>query len=199
MYRLCHLSLVFVIAHHIMPKRKIENRKISVILLADDKHLGEKYEEVQVAPIFARNVLFPQGIAVPANDMNRHNFATKIAKAEKERAARVASLDEFLAKVELDGGITFVGKVNEHRTLYAKIDEHDIIDRLNETYKTELNINHIKLKNKLAEPGKYDVVYNYRDISKIIPVTIKAENGEVNDETIESSEEHTDIETTEEA
>lgn len=162
-----------------MPKRKIENRKISVILLVDDKHLGEKYEEVKVAPVFARNILFPQNIAVPADTMNRHNFAAKIAKAEKERAARVASLDEFLAKVELDGGIEFVGKVNEHGLLYAKVDEHDIVDRLNEIYKTEINAHHVKLKNKLAEPGKYDVVYNYRDISKTIPVTIKAENPEV--------------------
>ncbi len=159
-----------------MPKRTIENRKISVILLKDDKHLGEKYEEVKVAPIFARNVLFPQGIAVPANDMNRHNFAAKIEKAEKEREARVSTLEEFMTKVETDGGIEFVGKVNENGVLYAKIDETNIADKLNKIYNTDINPHHIKLKNKLAEPGKYDVVYNYRDLSRTISVTIKAEN-----------------------
>lgn len=172
-----------------MPKRKIENRRISVILLVDDKHLGEKYEEVQVAPIFARNILFPQGKAVPASTMNKHNFAAKMAAAEKARAAKVSSLEEFLSKVESDGGIEFVGKVNENNVLYAKVDENDIADRLNEVYKTDINSHHIKLKNKLAEPGKYDVVYIYRDISRTIPVTIKAENAPVEEVVAEESAE----------
>lgn len=175
-----------------MPRRKIENRKISVILLEDDKHLGERYEEVAVAPIFARNVLFPQNKAVPATAMTRHNFAAKMAAAEKARIAKTASLEDFLKKVESDGGIEFVGKVNENGLLYAKIDENDIANQLNEIYKTDINAHHIKLKNKLAEPGKYDVAYNYREISRTIPVTIKAENAPV--EEVVATEKNTEAE-----
>lgn len=44
------------------------DRRINVILLQrSNKHLGEKYEVVKVKPIFAKNVLFPQGIAVLAD------------------------------------------------------------------------------------------------------------------------------------
>ena len=54
-----------------MPRRMIKNRNIEVILLQDDKHLGEKYEIVAVKPIFARNVLLPQNIAVLADKANK--------------------------------------------------------------------------------------------------------------------------------
>ena len=53
-----------------MPKRKLENRTIEVILLQADKHLGERFETVKVKPIFARNVLLPNGIAVLADKGN---------------------------------------------------------------------------------------------------------------------------------
>jgi ribosomal protein L9 len=36
------------------------DRRISVILLESNKHLGEKYEVVKVKAIFAKNVLFAQ-------------------------------------------------------------------------------------------------------------------------------------------
>jgi len=47
-----------------MPKRKIENRMIEVILLEANKHLGEKFELVKVKPVYARNVLLPNNLAV---------------------------------------------------------------------------------------------------------------------------------------
>jgi ribosomal protein L9 len=160
-----------------MPKKSTANKTIPVILLVDDKTLGEKYEEVRVAPIYAKNVLFPQAKAVPADKMNRHNFAAKMASAQKAREAKASSLEDFLQKIITDGGISFEGKVNENNVLYAKIDEHNIADKINEIYNTSIDPHYIKLKNKLATPGIHEVVYNYREISRIIPVTIKAEGG----------------------
>jgi len=96
-----------------MPKRSSENRTIPVILLVDDKHLGEKYEQVRVAPVYARNILFPQNMAIAATKVNVHNFAKKMQLAEEKRKQRAGDIEEFLMKVQHDGGLEFHAKVNE--------------------------------------------------------------------------------------
>jgi ribosomal protein L9 len=47
-----------------MPRRKAENKVIEVILLEGNKHLGEKFELINVRPSYARNVLLPKKLAV---------------------------------------------------------------------------------------------------------------------------------------
>ena len=69
-----------------MPRRTSKNRNIEVILLQDNKHLGEKYEIIGVKPIFARNVLFPQQIAVLADKANRNKYEQKMQAAIAARA-----------------------------------------------------------------------------------------------------------------
>jgi ribosomal protein L9 len=68
-----------------MPRRKLENRTIEVILLEANKHLGEKYEAVKVKPIYARNVLLPKNMAVLATADMVNKYAQKIEVAIKER------------------------------------------------------------------------------------------------------------------
>lgn len=82
-----------------MPKRKVENKTIEVILLQNDKHLGEKFEIVRVKPIFARNVLLPNNIAVLADDMNKNTFAQKMKSAEVDRQKKATGLEELFVKL----------------------------------------------------------------------------------------------------
>ena len=58
-----------------MPRRKLENKTVEVILLQSDKHLGEKFEIVRVKPVFARNVLLPKILLfwlMPTVEINLH-------------------------------------------------------------------------------------------------------------------------------
>lgn len=96
-----------------MPKRTKENRTIAVILLVDDKHLGEKYEQVRVAPSFARNVLLPQKKAVLATPMYVHNLAAKMKAAEEKRSKKASSFEDLVMKIQHDGGIHLTEKMNE--------------------------------------------------------------------------------------
>jgi len=68
-----------------MPRRKVENRTIKVILLESNKHLGEKFELVNVKPIYARNVLLPKNMAVLATPDMVNKYAQKMEAATKER------------------------------------------------------------------------------------------------------------------
>jgi ribosomal protein L9 len=71
-----------------MPRRKLENRTIEVILLEANKHLGEKYESVKVKPIYARNVLLPKKMAVLATADMVNKYGQKMEAATKERKQR---------------------------------------------------------------------------------------------------------------
>ena len=129
-----------------MPRRTVKNRNIEVILLQDDKHLGEKYEIVNVRPIFARNVLLPQNIAVLADKANKNKYQQKMQAAVVAREKKAASLEDLFAKMTENGGVKLIRKVNKDNVLYAKVNES-----IKEAYGVEIDAHNLKLKKKLNE------------------------------------------------
>lgn len=158
-----------------MPKRKIENKTIEVILLQADKHLWEKFEIVKVKPIFARNILLPQNIAVLADAANKNTYAQKMKAAEEHRKKRVSDLEWLFMKMQSDDGITISRKANKDKTLYAKVDEKDIVEAIKNTYEIELDAHNIKMKKKISDLWTHTVPFLYKDMKKDIIVIIKAE------------------------
>lgn len=166
-----------------MPKRTQVNRTIEVILLQTDKHLGEKYETVRVKPIFAKNVLLPKNIAVIATPANVNTYRQKMQAAEQERAKKVQGLEELFAKATQDGGITILRKANKDGSLYAKVDENDIVETIKDTYKISVDAHNFKMKKKLTTAGTYTVPFLYKDIKTEIIVNVeKEEEKKKNDE-----------------
>lgn len=162
-----------------MPRRKLENRTIEVILLESNKHLGEKFEIVRVKPVFARNVLLPKNMAVLATANMVNRYSQKIKAAEKERVAKAEWFKWLLANIEKDGGLVFTGKVNKDGTLYAKIDEADIAKLVKETYKLDVEDHFFKMKKKITTIWDFTVPFLYKDIKWDIVVKVNAENPEV--------------------
>ena len=162
-----------------MPRRKLENRTIEVILLESNKHLGEKFEIVRVKPVFARNVLLPKNMAVLATANMVNRYSQKIKAAEKERAVKAEWFKWLLANIEKDGGLVFTGKVNKDGTLYAKIDESDIAKLVKETYKLDVEDHFFKMKKKITTIWDFMVPFLYKDIKWDIAVRVNAENPEV--------------------
>ncbi|MDR2191246.1 MAG: 50S ribosomal protein L9 [Candidatus Peribacteria bacterium] len=158
-----------------MAKRTATNRTIEVILLQNDKHLGEKFEIVRVKPIFARNILFPKGIALLADAKNKNAYQQKMEAAALTRAKKATSLEELFAKISADEGIEITKKANKDHTLYAKVDEHDIAEKIKEIYQVDVEPHFFKLKKKLTEVGTYAVVFAYNNLKREIVVKIKGE------------------------
>ena len=158
-----------------MPRRMIKNRNIEVILLQDDKHLGEKYEIVAVKPIFARNVLLPQNIAVLADKANKNKYEQKMQAAIGARAKKAASLEELFAKMAENGGVELTRKANKDKVLYAKVNESDIAEAIKEAYGIEVDSHLFKLKKKINEVGSFVVPFMYKDMKKEVTVVVKAE------------------------
>ncbi|MDO4713571.1 MAG: 50S ribosomal protein L9 [bacterium] len=153
----------------------MKNRNIEVILLQDNKHLGEKYEIVAVKPIFARNVLLPQNIAVLADKANRNKYEQKMQAAIATRAKKAASLEELFAKMAENGGVSITRKANKDRVLYAKVHESDIVEAIKETYGIEVDSHLFKLKKKINEAGTYVIPFMYKEMKKELTVVVHAE------------------------
>ena len=174
-----------------MAKRSSTNRTIEVIMLQNDKHLGEKYEIVRVKPIFARNVLFPNKIAILADKEAKNNYAQKMEAARISREKKAASLEDLFSKITADDGIEITRKANKDNTLYAKVDENDIVEKIKEVYGIEVESHLFKLKKKLNEVGTYSVAFAYNDLKREITVKILGEvdkNAKKEEETEEVKE-----------
>lgn len=181
-----------------MPRRTIKNRNIEVILLQDDKHLGEKYEIVGVKPIFARNVLLPQNIAVLADKANKNKYEQKMQAAIAARAKKAAGLEELFTKMTENGGVKLMRKANKDRVLYAKVGESDIAEAIKETYGIEIDAHLLKLKKKLNEVGTFIVPFMYKEMKKEVTVIIEAEGGTSEEVKVEEKPEETVVEKTKE-
>ena len=158
-----------------MPRRTVKNRNIEVILLQDDKYLGEKYEIVSVKPIFARNVLLPKNIAVLADKANKNKYEQTMQAAVAARAKKAAWLEDLFTKMTENGGVKLVRKVNKDNVLYAKVNEADIAEAIKETYGVEIESHYLKLKKKINEAGSYSVPFLYKDMKKEVAVIVEPE------------------------
>lgn len=160
-------------------KRKPGNKLIEVILLVNDKHLGERFELIKVKPVFARNILLPKQMAVLADAMTKNAYAQKMKAAEIERSKKAQSLDEVFTKIHEDGGIVLVRKANKDNTLYAKVDENDLIEAIKEKYGVEIESHFFKLKKKLTAIGEFTIPFMYKELKRELLVKIEADPEEL--------------------
>ena len=114
---------------------------MKVILKADVKGLGKKGELVKASDGYARNFLFPKGLAVEANatamnDFNNKENAKKYHKAEEIKAAQADA-----QKLE---GKTFklTAKAGANGKLFGSVTAKDVSAKI----KTEMNLDIDKRK-----------------------------------------------------
>lgn len=84
---------------------------MEVILKQDFSGLGHKNDLVKVKPGYGRNYLIPQGLAMPANAINRkiaqenaRQAAHKVAQRKQEAEALAAKLDQLTIEVAVKAG-----------------------------------------------------------------------------------------------
>jgi len=76
------------------------------IILADDvRGLGHRGDTVSVKPGYARNFLFPQGVAYEASDANLRRLSEERKKYDQKMLSEKAVAEEVARKVE---GLTIV-------------------------------------------------------------------------------------------
>ena len=154
---------------------------MKVILNEDVKHLGEMGDEKSVANGYARNYLFPRGLAVPSNDQTKAYFETRKeeinARKEQKRkdsASLKEKLEGFLVELDMPAGAN--GK------LYGAVTAQTVADFLNkngfEVEKKRIDIPGSTIKNV----GNYHCVIRlYEAQTAEVKISVKAQGDKTAD------------------
>ena len=129
---------------------------MKVILLCDVKGQGKKDEIVNVSDGYARNFLFPQKKAVPAdakatNEL-RNKEAAKQYKIDEDRKA-ASLLAEKIKATEVD---IVMGHGQDGR-LYGAVTAKDIAEELKKKLSVDIDKRKIQIKEPIKAYGKYEV------------------------------------------
>ena len=129
---------------------------MKVILLCDVKGQGKKDQIVEVSDGFARNFLFPQKKAIPAdakaqNELRGKEEAKQYKIAEDKKAA-----DALAAKIKDKEIKIQMGHGHDGR-LYGSVTAKDIAEELSKHIDTPVDKRKINLKDSIKAYGKYTV------------------------------------------
>lgn len=145
---------------------------MKVILLKDVKAMGKKGDLVTASDGYARNYLFPRGLAQEATDTNLHILNNK---KEAERRQKLAEIEaaQKLAESLKGKEVRLTVKSGENGRLFGSITGKDIADELNKKYKLSVDKKKVVVDN-IRQIGIYDVeVKLYPEISTKIKVVIE--------------------------
>ena len=148
---------------------------MKVILLEDVKSIGKAGELVNAKAGYARNFLFPRGLAIEATPDNLKTWKEEQKKnkaqmeKEKEEAMR---LKEEIEKE----GIVFKQKSGEAGRLFGSITTKDIAGELEKQRNIKIDRRKIELDDNIKELGLVNVTVRvYPQITANLKVDVKAE------------------------
>ena len=128
---------------------------MEIILLDKIDNLGNVGDVVRVKPGYARNYLFPKGLAVRSSKRNiafveekRKNIELKIAKEEQASQAIFDSLKNIEISMEVE--------VGENDKLFGSVTTMDLQKALNDK-NIQIEKQDILLDNPIKSLGGYDI------------------------------------------
>jgi large subunit ribosomal protein L9 len=147
---------------------------VEVILRDDVPSLGKIGQVVRVKPGYARNFLFPRGLAVEANRKNLHVLEHQkrviAAKADRERK----SADGVAQK--LNGlKLTVAARAGEEGRLFGSVTNIDV-ERLLTDKGFQVERRRIELADPIKQLGTYPIVIQVgREVRATVELTVVAE------------------------
>ncbi len=148
---------------------------MKVILKQDVKGLGKKEDLVNVSDGYARNFLFPKGLAAEANAANINIMNTK-KEAEKTKKDRELAQARELVKKLKDIEVVIRTKSGENGKLFGSITSKDISDKLKNDFKLDIDKKKIVLPEPLKSTGTVELdVKLYPEVSGKLRVRIENE------------------------
>jgi large subunit ribosomal protein L9 len=149
---------------------------MKVVFLKDVSSKGKAGEMREVADGYARNFLFPKGLALPATE-----GAVKTAKVQAEEKSRHrARLHEELSELAklIDGKeIHFKARAGENGKLHGSITTGDIAEKLSSLVNVDVDKKKIELDEPLRQIGSHEVSIGFsKDVGAKVKVIIEEEN-----------------------
>lgn len=145
---------------------------MDVILLKDVKGTGKAGQIVKVSDGYARNMLFPRGLAKEATQGNVKTLERQKEAAAEKRAAQKAEAQEQAKKLE-EVTLTIKAKGGDNGKLFGSITTKDIAEALEKQEKIKVDKKKIVLDNPIKTTGEKEVVVKlFEEVSAKLKVTV---------------------------
>ncbi|HOT91893.1 MAG TPA: 50S ribosomal protein L9 [Anaerolineae bacterium] len=129
---------------------------MKVFLKRDVPGLGKANEVKNVSDGYARNFLFPKGLAIPATESHL-KAAQTFAETQKAREMRIRERAQHLAERLESTPLKFKAKAGETGRLYGSITSADIATTINRVLGVEFDKHWLILERPLREIGEHVV------------------------------------------
>lgn len=148
---------------------------MKVILLKDVKDLGKVGELVNSKTGYARNFLFPKGLAIEATPANLKQWEAEQKEIEAKKKQEKEEALELKAQIEKIT-VELKGKGGEGGRLFGSITSKDIADKLKKQYKLDIDRKKIELKDNIKSAGTTTVeIRVYPEITASLKVNVVIE------------------------
>ncbi len=130
--------------------------KTEVILTHNIVGLGGESDQVKVAAGYARNYLFPQGLAVPLTGANKRRLeALRQRRAEREahELNTMTELAKSLSKMQL----TIKVKTGEDGKMFGSVTAGTIADELKSQFEVALDKRKIHIEKPIRSLGDHEI------------------------------------------
>lgn len=146
---------------------------MKVILMDNIKGVGKKDEMINASDGYARNYLFPKGLAVEANGENISKLKSREQShkyrkdKEKERAENIAlQLESVKLEIKVQAG--------ENGRVFGGVTSREIASELKEQYKVDIDKKKILLPETIRTIGSFSVdVKLYEGVTGKIRIEVK--------------------------
>lgn len=147
---------------------------MKVILKQDIKGVGKKDQIINAADGYARNFLFPKGLAVPADSGNMNTLKAK-NDANQARKERDLKESKILAEELKTKSITISVKAGSNGKLFGGVTSKEISEALKKQLNVDIDKKKVLLSDIIKQEGIFTVDLKLQEgvIAKI-KVNVKA-------------------------
>lgn len=149
---------------------------MEIILQDTVANLGKLGDKVNVKAGYARNFLFPQQKAVPANKANLDAFEARRAELEAKQATNLAAAQERGTALEALEAVVITSKSGDEGKLFGSIGTRDIANAITAAgvavVKSEVRLPEGALRNT----GTYEIAVSvHSEVTSIVTIEVVSE------------------------
>lgn len=144
---------------------------MEVILKADVKGLGKKGKKVKASDGYARNFLFPKGLAVEANAQSLTELRNREQSNQHKLDMEIAAANDSKAKIN-GKTIKLTAKAGTNGRLFGSVTSKDVAAEIKKQYAVDVDKRKITMDDIKAF-GSYKIdVKLYQNISAEMTVSV---------------------------
>lgn len=145
-----------------------------VILTHNIVGLGGESDHVKVSPGYARNYLFPQGLAIPLTSANKRQIEV-LRQRRAEREAHELNTMTDLAKSLSKLTLVIKVKTGDDGKMFGAVTSGTIADELKHQFDVSLDKKKIHLEHPIKAVGDYDVEFRlHPEVNTTLKVRVES-------------------------